>query len=217
MYRKRIGITQKLIEHPDYDETMVCLDVNWFSLIKLMGALPVPLPLTIGEANDDILEIPKLDGLIFSGGNSLAKFENKSLKSNKLSSKRDQFEFDLLKFSIKMQYPILGVCRGMQLINTYFDGSCTKVYGHTSTRHTIFETTHQKIQLNHDDVNSFHNYAIPFDGLGSDLLPLAQDCDGNIEAFYHDQSNILGIMWHPERENPVKKADLDLMKRHFEL
>ena len=148
MYRKRIGITQKFIEHPDYDETLVCLDVNWFSLIKLMGAVPIPLPLTTGEDNNDILEIQTLDGLIFSGGNSLTQFENKSLKSKKLSETRDQFEFDLLKFAIKMQCPILGVCRGMQLINTYFNGSGTKVYGHTSTRHTIFETTHQKIKLN---------------------------------------------------------------------
>jgi putative glutamine amidotransferase len=182
-----------------------------------MGAVPIPLPLTAGEDNKDILEIQTLDGLIFSGGNSLTQFENKSLKSKKLSETRDQFEFKLLKIAIKVQCPILGVCRGMQLINTYFNGSGTKVNGHISTRHAIFETTNQKIKLNHDDVNSFHNDAIPFDGLGSDLLPLAKDADGNIEALYHNRYKILGIMWHPEREKPVKKADLDLMQRHFEL
>jgi putative glutamine amidotransferase len=217
MYKNRIGITQKLIKHPEYDETLTCLDNNWFNLITKINALPIPIPMTIGIDSRDIIKSLNLDGLIFSGGNSLAELEDGSYESRELSEKRDQFEFDLLKAAINLKYPVIGVCRGMQLINSYFNGGFKKVSGHVSTRHKIYKNSNQNIKIYHNNVNSFHNFGIPYDGLGTGLAVLAEDKDRNIEAFCHKQHKILGIMWHPEREIPQNKLDQDLIRHHFNL
>ena len=202
--------------HPDYDETLAYLDINWFKLVELIGALPLPIPLLSEGLSSEILDDLELDGIIFSGGNSLSIYESRSLESKKLSEKRDRLEFELLRCALKKQSPVLGVCRGMQLINNYFNGSCIKLDGHAATRHKIFKNSYNKT-INHQEVNSFHNYGITIDGLGSDLLAIAHDSENNIEALQHKEYRILGIMWHPERENPFKEKDLDLIKRHFQI
>ena len=217
MFEKRIGITQKLIKHPDYDETLAALDVNWFDLIRLIGAFPVPIPPIDEEVTKEILESMRLDGLILSGGNSLARLEDGTKELKELSKKRDKFEYSLLKNAVFMQYPIIGVCRGMQVINSYFDGNFTKISGHVSSRHKIVQSPEQKNIILHEEVNSYHNFSIPSNSLGSGLEALALDLGHNIEAFHHNKFKILGIMWHPEREKPFKKVDLDLIKGHFEL
>ena len=89
MYKNRIGITQKLIKHPEYDETLTCLDNNWFNLITKINALPIPIPMTIGIDSRDIIKSLNLDGLIFSGGNSLAELEDGSNESKELSEKNN--------------------------------------------------------------------------------------------------------------------------------
>ena len=54
-------------------------------------------------------------------------------------------------------------------------------------------------------VNSYHNYSIT--ELGTNLSSLATAMDNTIEAFKHKQFKVLGIMWHPERYNKIKKID----------
>ena len=62
-------------------------------------------------------------------------------------------------------------------------------------------------------VNSYHSWGIDANGLAKDLDIIAVDNDGNIEAFEHKKKKLLGIMWHPEREIPFNKLDIQLIKR----
>ena len=71
------------------------------------------------------------------------------------------------------------------------------------------------IKINHDIVNSFHSFGIELNGLGSGLIDLAKDEDDNVEAFYHTEYKLLGIMWHPEREKSFNELDKTLFKNHF--
>ena len=105
---------------------------------------------------------------------------------------------------------------GKKLINAFFEGHLTKVSGHVSTRHKIFKSVNQDIKINHDTVNSFHSFGIELTGLGSGLIDLAKDKDDNIEAYYHKEYRLLGIMWHPERENSFNELDKNLFKNHVE-
>ena len=216
MYKKRIGIAQKFLRHPEYDEYLTCLDMNWFKFISSIGSLPIPIPLIMEKnSEEEIIESLKLDGLILSGGNSLAEYEVNSNESKQLSKQRDQFELGLLRSAINLQLPVIGVCRGMQLINAFFNGNLIKVSGHVSTRHKVFRSLNQDIKINHDIVNSFHSFGIELNGLGSGLIDLAKDEDDNVEAFYHTEYKLLGIMWHPEREKSFNELDKTLFKNHF--
>lgn len=217
MFRKRVGITQRVMKHPIYDETMDCLDVNWAKLLISIDILPVPLPLTTADKADEIWRVLKLDGLILSGGNTLVAYADAKDKSDSLSAERDAFETSLLKAALSTKKPILGVCRGLQIINTYYGGQLTKVRGHAGTRHQLFSEDSRTAFQFPGEVNSFHDCAVPYKKLAKDLISLAHDSEENIEAFFHPFDKVLGIMWHPERENPPMKHDCELIKRHFGL
>tara|TARA_B100001121_G_scaffold74812_1_gene66292 strand:- start:307 stop:918 length:612 start_codon:yes stop_codon:yes gene_type:complete len=130
--------------------------------------------------------------IVLPGGNDL-------FSKSYLSKIRLKNEFKLIKFGIKNKIPILGVCRGMQVINFFYKGSQKKLKGHMRTRHDIYfeDKLFNKKKLN---VNSFHNYGIPKNLLAKCLLPIGLDKSKNIEIFEHDKKNIFGIMFHPERE-----------------
>ena len=215
MFKKRVGITQKIMKHPRYDEVMDCLDTNWAELLIPLGILPVPLPLIPAEAATDIWEMLKLDGLILSGGNTLVEYADKTDAPESLSPERDAYEKALLKAALSTASPILGVCRGMQIINIYYYGRLAKIKGHGGSRHHLVAEDATNGFDFPSEVNSFHDCAVPRNGLGNDLISLAHDDEDNIEAFYYPQDKILGIMWHPEREHHPKESDQELIKGHF--
>lgn len=99
----------------------------------------------------------------------------------------------------------------MQIINQYFGGTLTKVTGHVAVRHPIIsEDSSYMLPKN---VNSFHRWTIPSNGLAAQLVTLAKDDSGNIEAYRSKNHKIVGITWHPEREQPFFENDIQLIKR----
>ena len=123
----------------------------------------------------------------------------------------------LLKEALLTRTPILGVCRGLQLINVYYNGKLVRIKGHAGTNHRLI-TQHSYNPFEFpSNVNSFHDFAVPRKFLGKNLIPLAHDTEDNIEAFYHPKDKVLGIMWHPERMLPPLKSDFELIKGHFKV
>jgi putative glutamine amidotransferase len=106
---------------------------------------------------------------------------------------RDSFEFGLLNTIQKTDTPTLGICRGMQIIGSFFGQDPIPVENHAGTRHSIggFMSA---------EVNSFHNFG--FKQVVTPLVPLIRAQDGTIEAFSHSHLPWLGVMWHPERDIP---------------
>ena len=104
---------------------------------------------------------------------------------------RDKFENSLIRQALELDMKILCICRGAQLVNIFFGGTLEKIEGHIN----------KKRDLDHEIGNfgtCFHNYSIS--KLGSNLVPKAIDrLDGSIEVFESLNSNILGIISHPER------------------
>lgn len=217
MFEKRIGITQRVMRHNRHNEVMDCLDINWAKLLTSLNILPIPLPLLQGDAISDAWEMLKLNGLILSGGNTLAEYADETDAPESISTDRDAYEKLLLKAALSTRTPILGVCRGLQVINQHYDGRLRKVKGHAGTRHRLItesSATEFKFPLK---VNSFHDCAISRNDLGKELIALAHDTEDNIEAAYHPQDKILGVMWHPERESSSLPMDCELIKGHFGL
>jgi len=217
MFKKRIGITQRVMKHPRYNEMMDCLDINWAKLLISIDILPVPLSLAPACSAEAIWKILELDGLILSGGNTLVDYAGATDDTENLSPERDAYEHALLKAVLPTGKPVLGVCRGLQLINTYYNGELTKVKGHAGTKHRLVAENSSTAYQFPLEVNSFHDCAVPRKKLGKELIPLAHDAEGNIEAFFHPKDKVLGIMWHPERENPPLPHDCELIKSHFGL
>ena len=91
-----------------------------------------------------------------------------------------------------------------KLKETYFNGKLKLVNGHMRTKHKIYfekKFFDKKILL----VNSYHNWSIPQKNVSKLFRVIAVDSYNNVEMFEHKKQRILGVMWHPERENNMKK------------
>jgi gamma-glutamyl-gamma-aminobutyrate hydrolase PuuD len=206
---KRLGITQRVQNVHHYAERRDCLDQRWASMALQLGYLPLPLPNLATDQVPMLLDNLQLDGVLLSGGNSIASLEP---ESEDTAPERDRFEAALLEQAIERKLPLIGVCRGMQLINFELGGRLSPISGHVAERHSL--TQQGSVQFP-DEVNSYHNWAIPRDGLAAELTPLAFDSEGNVEAFECPEKKLLGIMWHPEREQPFRNLDVKLIKRYL--
>lgn len=152
--------------------------------------------------NDNKRDV-KLHLIISLGGNSLI-----SLKQNNANSMRNKLDNYYLRIAIKKKIPFLGICYGAQFIANFFKSKITKKINHSNKIHNITLISNKKIF-----VNSYHDYSITT--LGAPLSIIANSNDGSIEAFRHVDKRILGIMWHPERYNKIKKFDLDFIKKYL--
>ena len=206
---KILGITQRVENFYNRNERRDCLDQRWSLLADEIGYILIPLSNYKSENISKLADQIKFDAIILSGGNSISSFSNNALDN---APERDTFEFSLIKQAIKFEIPILGVCRGMQVINVFFEGKISPIKGHINTYHNLQIDPNYHTLIS-KSVNSFHSWGIRHSDLGSDLIPIANDEQGNIEAFVHKNRPISGIMWHPEREIPFKQDDIKLIKK----
>ena len=73
--------------------------------------------------------------MILSGGNTLSKYSDHKDKPEHISIERDEYEMALIKLAILNNIPILGVCRGLQVLNVYYGGKIKKISGHAGVKH----------------------------------------------------------------------------------
>jgi len=156
-------------------------------------------------------KLPKrFDALIVSGGIDICPKTYGSTTEFPCNEARDEMELLLLDRALKENRPILGICRGMQLINVYFGGSLhhdihaldldfphprspfpaidVTIHPFTKLR-AIFQTSHAK-------VNALHHQAIA--SLGEGLRVSATDANGIVQAIEHQERFVIGVQWHPE-------------------
>ena len=198
---KKILISQRRDCIANRDETRDVLDTRWARILFELGYLPVPVCSEL--AGEDIyIERLKPDGILLTGGNDIGQ-----------APARDLIEVQLLDSAYKKGLPVLGVCRGMQMINHYLGGSLVEVQNHVAIRHLI-EGDWAK-QHGYQGVNSYHNQAIVMQTIAKQLKVLATTVDGVIEAVAHCTQRWIGIMWHPEREIEITKQDATLILKLF--
>jgi len=198
---KRIAITQRVSVIPAYGERRDCLDQAWTRFLAVCGLLPVILPNTT-EAALALCEGPDIRGLVLTGGNDLAMLGGDA-------PERDAVENALLDWAERRSLPVLGVCRGMQVIQQRFAIPLRRVEGHVAQRQFI------RIDDETREVNSYHCFAA-FDSRPP-LEVWAVAGDGVVKAIRHCAAPIMGIMWHPERSTPFSPADVALFRQVFEV
>lgn len=216
---KKVGISARItIDSSERNKSyrLVSVADNYVKSVELAGGIPFIIPLT---SNLMIIEeqVKSLDGIILSGGEDVNPFlygEEHQIKNGVPSDERDFFDYHLIKFAIKWNKPILGICRGAQILNVTLGGS---LYQDLSYKEEVYLKHDQfgnqgkaahKVKIEKDSflgnifdevllVNSFHHQAVK--NLAETFEIMAVSTDGVIEAFESKQDNlIIGIQWHPE-------------------
>ena len=190
---KIIAISQRIKKIVEYDEFRDQVDNRLNFFVIKAGYLPVPIPNFIGCDKKKIqcllnwLKNINPGGIILSGGDDFGVYKS-----------RDKNEIKIIKWSLTKKIPVLGICRGMQMINRYFGG--TKVRIKKSCWNKT-QNSGKYCKFRRDTVNSFHNWGFKLKKFAEKLKTNTLAKDKTIESIQHKKFNIYGIMWHPEREN----------------
>lgn len=186
----------------------------WESLVR-HGADPVYLP--VGKTMDEARAlIAMIDGLVLTGGPDISPAlygEDPHKTVEHLVFGRDDFETKLYIAAREVNLPILGICRGMQLINVIEGGSLIQdipdlvedALTHAPRdpaveRHHFIRTEGRMKELFGERafVNSVHHQALARVADGFEILARAKD--GIIEAIASEEKNVFAVQFHPERE-----------------
>jgi putative glutamine amidotransferase len=190
-----------------WDLEAALLPAGYPRLVQQAGGLAVMLP--PDDPSNAAAAVARLDGLVIAGGPDVdpARYgAERSPHTGPPATQRDTWELALIEAALTSRTPLLGVCRGMQLLNVALGGTLVQhieghvkdvgVFGHhevTPVPGTLYaaavpETT---------SVPTYHHQAT--DRLGKGLLPSAHATDGTVEAIeLPDSAWALGVQWHPE-------------------
>ncbi|MBI3345968.1 MAG: gamma-glutamyl-gamma-aminobutyrate hydrolase family protein [Burkholderiales bacterium] len=216
--RRRIAVTMRVDDHAAYGERRDALDQRWIGLLQSLGLTPVPAPNALADLGDWTRSLG-IAGLLLTGGNDvgLPGLHEAS------APERDGSEGRLLELAREQHWPVLGVCRGLQMINVHCGGGLSAVDGHVAIRHEVLDSPAVVPRFfargiagaASRQVNSFHGCGIAAADLATDLVPIYRDAQGWIEAVEHRLLPWAGLMWHPEREPALDAADRHLLNQLF--
>lgn len=197
--KKLIAVTQRVETIAEIKERRDALSQEWTALADTCGFVPLLLPNYLPTVQMLLTALP-VEGFLLTGGNDLAACGGDA-------PERDEVERYLIQTAVDGRIPLLGVCRGMQMVLDYFGIPLQRVEGHVRVEHTLDSS---------DTVNSFHSWGTV--ECSDPLTPEAWSADGVLEAVSHrDYPWIRGIMWHPERYHPSRLRDIERIKEVFSL
>ena len=191
----KIGITSNIKEY--YKGYIDFIDHYWLNYFEKRNINYYLIP---NKKKLSKKKIEEINLLIIPGGNNVSN----TLNTSKI---RNSIEINLIKICFKKNIPILGICRGAQLLNKSFGGKVKKVKKHMRTRHNISFVNKEIVKKKLLNVNSFHNDGIKKNDLSKAFKMLASDMDDNVEMFISKDKKMIGTMWHPEREKNTQLLD----------
>lgn len=213
-----IGITAG-IETSDTTIQKVCLIDKYILAILHSGGIPLIIPTGIPPSSISLV-VDHVDGLLFTGGGDIETQRYGGIDNSKVYGvdvNRDDLEISLALASSQMKKAVLGICRGMQILNVALGGdlySDIKDQYSESLKHDWFpgfprdqiahslqvkpqSILHEIFQTESIEVNSLHHQGIK--SVSPLLSPIAFSPDGIVEAVeYSECPFYLGVQWHPE-------------------
>lgn len=197
-----------------WDVPAAVLAQTYLNAVVAGGGTPVLLPPlgTWGPA-----EVSRLDGLVLAGGPDVdpARYgQTRRAETDEPRVRRDEIELRLIAAALETGVPVLGVCRGMQLLNVAFGGTLNQHLpddvGHTD--HLPAPDGFGKVGVTvkadsrlggivGDWVGARCHHHQGIDRLGAGLVPVAWAEDGSVEAIERPGDGfVLGVQWHPEQD-----------------
>jgi putative glutamine amidotransferase len=213
MGKKIIGVTPLW----DEEKKSIWMLPGYLDGIRNAGGIPVILPLTTSQEDASAL-LMKFDGLLMTGGqdvNPLLYGQTATDQCCAICRERDEMETFFFREAIEQNTPILGICRGLQMINVLLGGTLyqdipseteSKINHHMESPYDrachqvrLMPGTglHRLIQVEDMGVNSYHHQAVK--DLGAGLEVMAKSEDGIVEAVSLPLKKFVwAVQWHPE-------------------
>ena len=228
--RPVIGITG------NFNEGQLKLLPGYFRSIEAAGGTPVVIPPRRKPDASLISLIDRIDGLLLSGGadiNPILMGEDPVPALHGINNERDAFELALTRLAYNRQVPMLGICRGIQVLAAALGGTvmqdiATAMPHSTLVKHsqdadrgvaTHFVTAEAdsvvgRLLGTRFAVNSFHHQAVGEPG--PHFRVTARSADGVVEAIEStDMKSIIGVQWHPECFWPEGDSCMMPLFEHF--
>lgn len=215
----------------NYGDNNSKLAENYYKSVVAVGGVPVIIPVTDDLATIEAI-VGRLDGILLSGGGDMHPryYNEEPIPENGTPDElRDRYDIALIKSAVEYQLPVLGICRGMQVINTVFGGSLyqdinvqyadKKPMCHSQNEERSVTTQiasvvtdsllYSIVNCNTLPINSIHHQAVKRIADGFRAVAFADDgiCEA-IESLYYP---ILGVQWHPEH-----LSGADAVGEHFD-
>ncbi|GGX09826.1 gamma-glutamyl-gamma-aminobutyrate hydrolase family protein [Streptomyces lomondensis] len=190
------------------------LPVGYPRLVQRAGGLAAMLP--PDDPAHAAAAVARLDGLVIAGGPDVEPVRygaEREPRTGPPAPERDAWELALIEAALASRVPLLGICRGMQLLNVALGGTLVQhVDGHAEVvgvfgGHPVKPvpgTLYAGIVPEETSVPTYHHQAV--DRLGEGLLPSAYAADGTVEALELPSGEgwVLGVQWHPEMGEDVR-------------
>lgn len=222
---------------PDVKQDAGGFTWDYIEAVELAGGVPLVAP-NISEEDSIEAMAGLVDGILFTGGVDVHPgYYNEEIIADNLTicDRRDKFEMRLAKKVLPMDMPLLGICRGMQLLNIAAGGSVYQDIGlqyktgisHSNPKSRKDDIIHSVRLVENTrlyniygtelkEVNSFHHQSV------KDLAPVfkasAHAEDGLVEAFEGEGNRfIIGVQWHPEMLVGKYPKELEIFKRFIDI
>jgi gamma-glutamyl-gamma-aminobutyrate hydrolase PuuD len=203
----KIAISMR-VDVSAYGERRDALAQDWYPLLASIGAQPHLIPNTLPDPTA-LLKGLAPDMLILSGGNDLV--------GPTAAPERDATEVALIDYFVTSKRPVLGVCRGLHILNAHFGGRIAGSIGHkghVAHDHTVSLSGRLADAAGRTQsiVNSYHDYGLHHgdEAPGFEVAGLSDD--GMIEALLHSALPIAAVQWHPERTAAQDDPGRQLMR-----
>lgn len=209
----------------DEDKESLWMLPGYFGGIMEAGGIPIMLPLS--DDSDMLVQCAEMcDGFLFTGGQDVSpKIYGESPLDDSVvcCAARDAMEGIILRYALEKDKSVLGICRGIQLINASLGGTLfqdlpkqhpspvehhqKQPYSEPAHRVNVLKGTPLYELLGKEElaVNTVHHQAVK--DVSPELEKMAVSEDGIVEAVYHPQHRFIwAVQWHPEYSH-VKDAD----------
>ncbi|MFI6807303.1 gamma-glutamyl-gamma-aminobutyrate hydrolase family protein [Streptomyces luteogriseus] len=189
------------------------LPVGYPRLVQRAGGLAAMLP--PDDTRYAAEAVARLDGLVIAGGPDVEPVRygaEREPRTGPAAPERDAWELALIEAALSTGVPLLGICRGMQLLNVALGGTLVQhIDGHAEVvgvfgGHAVKPvpgSLYAGVVPEETFVPTYHHQAV--DRLGEGLVPSAYAADGTVEAVELPSADwVLGVQWHPEMGEDVR-------------
>lgn len=215
----RIGISA------NRKDGQTCLAETYIQSVIQAGGAPVVIPATT-DLRVLTAVVQDLDGILMSGGgdiNPLFVGEEPLPALQDVDTLRDRYDLLLIRLASNRQIPLMGICRGHQMLNAAFGGTLYQdIYSQADTdviKHSQKMAREEASHTVHLEdgcviaVNSFHHQAVK--DVAPEFVQTAVAPDGINEGMRHPEKSVFSVQWHPEAMAIHGDEEAQALFNHF--